>query len=86
MLGLTYKTAWFMTHRIRYAMEQKHTKKLSGIVEVDETYIGGKSRRIGKQTGLENKTHVVSLVQRNGQVRSFVVPVCFFYNFKKSLN
>ena len=75
-LEITYKSAWFMAHRIRYAMEQ-HTfdKKLDGTVEADETYVGGKSRRIARQTGLENKTPVVSLLQRDGNVRSFVVPV-----------
>ena len=72
-LGITYKSAWFMAHRIRYAMEQNSFKKMQGTIEADETYVGGKSRRIGRQTGLENKTPVVSLVQRNGEVRSFVV-------------
>lgn len=73
MLGVTYKSAWFMAHRIRYAMSQKPTDKLSGIVEVDETYVGGyqkgkPGRRFGKRT---NKSAVVSLVERNGEVRSF---------------
>src|SRR6266852_829861 len=46
MLKVTYKSAWFMAHRIRYAMSQEPlASKLSGIVEVDETYIGGKRRR-----------------------------------------
>src|SRR5262245_6793616 len=46
MLGITYKSAWFMTHRIRYAMTQPaFTRLLSGTVEADETYIGGKRRR-----------------------------------------
>jgi hypothetical protein len=43
MLGITYISAWFMCHRIRYAMEQPPFQaKLSGTVEVDETYVGGK--------------------------------------------
>ena len=46
MLGLTYKSAWFMAHRIRYAMEQPpFAKQLAGTVEADETYIGGNVRR-----------------------------------------
>lgn len=46
MLGVTYKTAWFMAHRIRYAMEQPpFARQLTGTVEADETYVGGKLRR-----------------------------------------
>src|SRR5919108_5398415 len=45
MLGVTYKTAWFMFHRIREAMsDPAFTTRLSGVVEVDETYVGGKTR------------------------------------------
>jgi transposase-like protein len=45
MLGITYKSAWFMAHRIRYAMTQgPFQQRLSGTVEVDETYVGGKLR------------------------------------------
>lgn len=92
MLGVTYKSAWFMAHRIRYAMEQPaFTTLLSGTVEADETYIGGKTRRSNKAPsppndphtplpakkntgrGAENKTAVLSLVERGGQVRSFRV-------------
>src|SRR5262245_34884044 len=49
MLGITYKSAWFMCHRIRYAMEQPPFQRLTGVVEVDETYIGGKPRRSNKK-------------------------------------
>jgi transposase-like protein len=71
MLGITYKSAWFMAHRIRYAMTQPPlVDKLRGIVEADETYIGGKrSGRAGR--GALNKTPVVALVERKGRVRSF---------------
>jgi transposase-like protein len=49
MLGITYKSAWFMAHRIRYAMEQPaFTTLMGGTVEVDETYVGGKKRRSNK--------------------------------------
>lgn len=69
MLNLTYKTAWFMLHRIRYAMDQKETARFQGTVEADETYVGGKGH--GKRgRGAENKTPVFSLVERNSDVRS----------------
>jgi transposase-like protein len=85
MLGVTYKSAWFMAHRIRYAMEQPpFAERLSGVLEVDETYIGGKARNrhsrerhwqtrgrvsnIGRGVG---KTPVVALVERDGMARSF---------------
>ena len=46
MLGVTYKSAWFMAHRIRYAMTQEPlSSKLDGIVEIDEAYVGGKVRK-----------------------------------------
>src|SRR5918996_1701008 len=45
-LGVTQKTAWFMLHRIRLAMQQGSIEKLSGHVEVDETFIGGKARNM----------------------------------------
>jgi transposase-like protein len=80
MLGVTYKTAWFMAHRIRFAMQQPALKeKLKGIVEVDETYIGGKPRMGGKRKHIDHrtkrgrgtkKTPVVALVQRDGTVKS----------------
>lgn len=71
MLGISYKTAWFMMHRIRYAMEKNpELEKLMGIIEADETYVGGKhSGKRGR--GSENKIPVVSLVARKGEVRSF---------------
>ncbi len=71
LLGINYRSAWFMAHRIRHAMGPKSQwqKKLSGIVEVDETYIGGKASR-KKGTGFQNKTAVVALVQRGSTVRS----------------
>ncbi len=73
MLGITYKTAWFTGHRIRFAMTQPPmSEKLSNIVEADETYVGGKAR--GKRgRGAEKKTKVFSLIQRDGEARSFKV-------------
>ncbi len=74
MLGVTYKSAWFMAHRIRYAMTQEPLRsKLSGTVEVDETYIGGKQEYgpHGLRKNKSNKAPVISLVERGGKVRSF---------------
>jgi len=87
VLGVTYKTAWFMAHRIRYAMGQSPLKeKLSGVVEADETYIGGvekgKRGRPGKDS---KKTPVVSLVERDGNVRSQVVTDVSGKNLKEVL-
>lgn len=74
MLGISYKAAWFMMHRLRYAMRSGPLADLLS-VEVDETYIGGKRRlalyeKAGRK---DHKTPVVALVERGGRVR--VMPV-----------
>jgi transposase-like protein len=74
-IGVTYKTAWFMTHRIREAMTPKTTGQLGGAclpVEADETYWGREKKAI-KRPGGGHKMKVVSLVERHGLVRSFHV-------------
>lgn len=85
-LGIgSYRTAWFMAHRIRWALTQDPIQgKLSGIVEADETYVGGKLR-VGsyavkpgerpkdKPAVVSNKAAVVSVLQRGGPVRSHYV-------------
>jgi transposase-like protein len=73
MMNLNYKSAWFMAHRIRHAMLQpplkdKIERKLTGIVEVDETYVGGKSGGRGRRRDV--KIPVFTLVQRGGAARS----------------
>lgn len=72
-LGIAYRSAWFMAHRIRYAMTQPPLAgKLSRTVEADETYIGGK--RHGKRgRGALGKTPVFTLVERSGEARSQVM-------------
>jgi transposase-like protein len=74
MLGVTYKSAWFMAHRIRYAMAELNLPMMTGTVEVDETYIGGKQHygpHGEKREGINKKAPVVALVERGGKVRSF---------------
>lgn len=71
MLKVTYKTAWFMAHRIRYAMEETYTDKLEGVIEADETYVGGRRKGLGH--GYDNKIPVVTLVERGGRARSKMV-------------
>jgi transposase-like protein len=74
MLGVTYRSAWFMAHRIRLAMDDSAPSALGGagkFVEADETYIGGRARnRKGKTP---KKAAVFSLVERGGKSRSFHV-------------
>ena len=79
MMGVTYKTAWFMTHRIREGMREGFAAPLGGqnkVVEADEIYGGGKeknkhaNKRIHKGRGAVGKEAVVSLVERDGKVRS----------------
>jgi transposase-like protein len=78
MLDITYKTAWFMAHRIRFAMTEKPLGKLLGIIEADETYIGGKeeNKHKDKQVGKkwrDVKVPVFALVQRDGEIRAGTV-------------
>ena len=72
-LGVTYKCAWRMAHAIRTMMEDPAGASLSGAVEVDETYIGGK-RRGTRGRGAAGKTPVLGLQARQGAVRTHVVP------------
>jgi transposase-like protein len=80
-IGVTQKTAWFMLHRIRLAMQDKSGSKLGGTVEVDETMIGEKSRNMHKSkrakkihgTGGMDKEIVFGMVERGGRVRAIHV-------------
>jgi hypothetical protein len=85
MLGITYRAAWFMAHRLRHAAsEDAGMFKLSGLVEVDETYVGGKRRAGNRKDGRtmatgrpgpddRTKTAVVALVERKGRAVAFPV-------------
>lgn len=80
-IGVTQKTAWFMLHRIRASMKTGSFEKLSGNVEVDETFIGGKAKNMHKAKreaiiqgrGSVGKTAVMGLLERKGRVLAKVI-------------
>jgi len=88
-IGVSQKTAWFINHRLRAMLTETSPELLSGIVEIDETFVGGKegNKHASKKTngkgksaskvskrGVADKTMVLGLIQRDGKVRTFVVP------------
>lgn len=82
-LGITQKTAWFVLHRIREMLTTKAPEKLNNMVEVDETYVGGKYKNMHKSKRVKahadnishttNKTTVVGLLERNNKVRTTIL-------------
>lgn len=95
-LGVTYKTAWFMEHRLREAMKDTSGSIMGGgnsggTVEADETYVGGKernkhrSKRDKKHIGGVGKQMVFSLVERGGKVRSLHLPSVAAHNLRPIL-
>ncbi len=82
-LGISQKSAWHLIHRLRFALHQgSFEKMLSGHVEVDETFIGGKARNMHADrkarritsTGTKDKVPVMGILERGGKVRTMVVP------------
>jgi transposase-like protein len=71
MMGISYKTAWYLCHRIRKAMAGAHKPMLDGTVEVDETYVGGKFRGGYSGRAKNNKEIVIGIRQRGGDLRFF---------------
>jgi transposase-like protein len=84
-LGVTQKTAWFMLHRIRLAMQTESSEKLDGEIEADETYIGGRARNMHKsrwqakidkephtRRGIVGKVTVLGILKRDGEFRAKV--------------
>ena len=79
-LGVTQKTAWFVLHRLRAIMGEPQPEPLEHIVEVDETYVGGKwhlmnKKRLKKhrEKGVDNKVAVMGLLERGGRARLTVI-------------
>jgi transposase-like protein len=81
-LGVSQQTSWFMLHRIREAVQNGSLRKLSGEVEIDETYVGGKTQFMHKdkkaplvknRSAVGNKTVVMGMVERKGEIRAKVV-------------
>jgi len=71
-VGMSYKTAWYLCHRIRAAMKEAERPMMDGTVEVDETYLGGKQHTYSKAGyGDSNKQIVVGIRQRGGDLRFF---------------
>lgn len=88
-IGVSQKTAWFINHRLRAMLTETNPEILTGTIEVDETFVGGKEKnkhRNKKRTdynrilevneikGAASKTMVLGVLQRDGKVRTFVVP------------
>lgn len=74
-IGVSYPTAWYMCHRIRNAMRTTGTSdKLEGILEIDEVYVGGKAKQVGRPGRLSNKTPVMGIVERGGRVKCVAMP------------
>jgi transposase-like protein len=83
-LGVTQKTAWFLDHRIRLMLQDEYAAKLSGEVEADETFIGGKARNMHKSVherrisgmgqSAKDKTIVMGVLERGGKIRTQLIP------------
>lgn len=82
-LGVTQKTAWFMNHRIRESLREKNSPLLSGMVEMDETFVGGKISNMnnkkrkalkGQSAGVSGKAPVFGMLERGGKLLLVQVP------------
>jgi len=84
MLGVSYKTAWYLCHRIRAAMKEEMPEQLRGHVEIDDTWIGGVIE--GKPNRFNNKETVIGAVERGGRVRMRHVPTRGGRGFRKFID
>src|SRR5258708_512085 len=76
-IGMTYKTAWYVCHRIRDAMQEPAGTKLGGetvTIEIDETFVGGRKRRTGVKAGRDAKTIVLCVAERGGRIHLKSIP------------
>ncbi len=91
-IGVTQKTAWFMLHRIRYTLKPETLEQFRGVVEADETYIGGleknkhKDKKLNKGRGAVGKTAVIGLLERRDEKVSQVWTAVIPDNSKASLH
>jgi transposase-like protein len=75
-IGCSYKTAWYLCHRIRKAMEELNAPMLGGpgtVVEIDESFVGGKKRRQGVKAGKDAKIKVLGIAERGGRVHMQII-------------
>jgi len=71
-LGISYKTAWYLCHRVRAAMKEVNPEPLDGVLEMDETYVGGKESNMHRGRVKNSKKQVVfGIKQRGGELRFF---------------
>jgi transposase-like protein len=70
-VGMSYKTAWYLCHRIRHAMTQTDKPMLDGQIEMDTTYVGGVNKGKGRVARVDNKEVVLGIRKRNGDLRFF---------------
>jgi transposase-like protein len=68
-LGVSYKTAWYLCHRIRAAMKDLNPIPLTGLIEADETWIGGRQKGVGRGNWRVGKKMVLGAIERGGHVR-----------------
>ncbi len=81
-----YKTAWYLNHRIREAMGSGEIPKLGGVVEIDETYLGGRVRGKGQTYARKQKQVVVGAIQRGGELRLQHVTGATVGNFREFID
>jgi len=81
-----YKTAWYLNHRIREAMSTGEIPKLGGIVEIDETYVGGKVSGKGQAYARKQKKVVMGAIERGGELRLQHVTGATVGNFREFIN